>query len=93
MSLPDPARDDIRALARRVAAMDRYGTRPLAKISADLAQLKREFHEHEKRSEQRRKERVTGRRWVIGTCIAVGVLMTAVLALLVQILAVLHTRG
>ena len=70
MSLPDPARDDIRALARRVAAMDRYGTRPLANISANLAQL-----------------------WVIGTCIAVGVLMTAVLALLVQILAVLHTRG
>ena len=67
--------------------------RPLAKIASDVAQLKREFHEHEQRSEQRRRERVAGRRWVIGTCIAVGVLLTAVLALLVQILSALHTPG
>lgn len=90
---PPPSRREFSALVKRVTAIDRFGSRPMiklvaqvAQIARDLADLKREWEEQHKRHEERRRERTITRRWVIGTCIAAIVALVAVVTLLLTIL-------
>lgn len=95
MTLPEPppSRREFQQLVRRVTAMDKYGTRPVIKMAAqvtkiahDIADLKREFEHQQQRHQERRRERIVTRRWVITTCIAAIVALVAVIGLLLSIL-------
>lgn len=88
-----PSRREFRALVKRVTAIDRFGSRPMielvarvTKIARDLADLKGQLEAQQKRHEERRRQRVITRRWVITTCITAIVALVAVITLLLTIL-------
>lgn len=86
----------------RLDNIDDHGTRGVTGLQAqmtevvkDLAELKADvnarFEAHTRQHDQDRRERVTGRRWLIGTGIAGLMAMSAVAGLLVEVL--MHVHG
>ena len=55
-----------------------------------VGELNGEFVSHEKRHEQNDRERISGRRWIIGTGIAGVASMSAMIALLVDVAQHVH---
>ena len=80
---------ELDALAARVNTIDEHGTRGVGVIQAQLTELVKDVGKlegrldaHSVQHQQEARERVTGRRWLIGTGIAVMGSMAAVLAVL-----------
>lgn len=62
----------------------------IADAAAERAESKAWRDAHESQHAQHERDRVIGRRWLIGTCIALVGLLTAVLTFSADILARLH---
>ena len=94
-------RRDLDRLAARVDQMDQHGTRGVTAIQVqitdlvkDLAELKGETRAwqeaHSAAHAQEARDRVMGRRWLIGTGIAGIVAMATAVGLLIDIAAHVH---
>lgn len=81
--------------------MDSQGTRgvgilqlQVTEIVADLTQMRADTRawqtEHERQHEQERRERIVGRRWLVGTGIAGLASMAAVISMLIELLSHVH---
>lgn len=93
---PPQRASDIDLIWRRLDYIDANGTRgvapiavQLANVIADLAEMKTSTglwqQRHDDEHSAAASNAVAGRRWVVGTCIAALVLLLAVLTLLFQI--------
>jgi hypothetical protein len=89
-------------LDNRVTLMDTNGTRGvllvqerLADVAKDVtkldAEMRMKFEEHERQHGQERRDRISGRRWLVSVGIAGLVAMVAVITLLVDL--VRHAHG
>lgn len=91
----EPAsRNDLRDLARRVDMLDEHGTRGVGvlavqvqEIAKDVARLETQLAEHAKEHQRAERDRIAGRRWLIGAVIG------AIAAVDVPTLYVILSRG
>lgn len=106
MTSPEPAasqreldflRADQRALSQRVDELDAHGSRGVIVLQAqvvelvkDMGQMTGAFEQHQRQHQADARDRVVGRRWLIGTGLAGMASMAAVVTLLVQILSHVH---
>ena len=92
----DLLRQMVTANQTRLDTIDAAGTRGVGVVQAqlvevvkDLTELKadvnKRFDAHQNVHEQDQRDRAAGRRWLIGTLIAAVVMLTAILALAVNI--------
>lgn len=84
-------------MAARVNSIDEHGTRgvgtiqtQLTELVKDVAKLEARLDAHAALHEREAKERVTGRRWLVGTGIAMLGSMAAILSVLANIASHLH---
>ena len=85
----DETRRELDRLWARVDAMDANGTRGIAIVQSqlsevikDLAKLEGRIEVHDQVHVQESRDRVSGRRWMASTAIAVLVLLVAIIGLL-----------
>ena len=103
LAAPEPAatQREVDILREEVHRLDDHGSRGVGAIQAqltdvvrDITELKAEmstrFEAHQRVHDQDHRDRVQGRRWLIGTAIAGLVAMAAALTLLVDILGHVH---
>jgi len=95
------SRREFDKLEARVTAMDVNGTRGVIVVQERLIELSKKvarmdeqvearFGLHDKLHETEKQERVTGRRWMIGTAIGVVVALVAMIGLLLNVIAHVH---
>jgi len=106
MTSPEPAasqreldllRADQRSLSHRVDDLDAHGSRGVLILQAqvtelvkDLGQLNGSFEQHQRQHQADSRDRIVGRRWLIGTGLASMATMATVITLLIQVLGHLH---
>lgn len=92
---------EVDILREELHRLDDHGTRGVGAIQAqltdvvrDIIELKTEmngrFEAHQRIHDQDHRDRITGRRWLIGTAIAGLLAMVAIITLLLQILGHVH---
>lgn len=93
---------ELEALRRQVELIDAQGTRGVGLIIStqvgelnrsltDMRQETREWqHDHGKEHEKEARDRVTGRRWLVGTGVAAAGVLVAILALVLDIAGQVH---
>lgn len=92
---------EVDILRERVEAIDAHGTRGIGAIQLQVTELIKDVTElradtrtwqegHGRQHAADQRDRVTGRRWLIGTAIAGIVAMAAILGLLLDITSRLH---
>lgn len=74
----------------RVDRMDENGTRGVEKIAVEVAQLRKDITDHETLHDRQRQEQVNGRRWMVGTLVALTVPLYPLLGWMLTILAGKH---
>jgi hypothetical protein len=96
MDEPTATRREVDQLRQRVDTIDTLGTRgtvaavttmaaQLAEAIRDIGELRGELHSHDRRHETEARDRASGRRWLIGTLIALAALIVAVLAIVIPL--------
>lgn len=89
-------RREVDHLRQHLDQIDRLGTRgtvaaittmaaQLAEAIRDIGELRGELSAHDGRHDREARDRATGRRWLIGTLIALGALIVAVLAVVIPL--------
>jgi hypothetical protein len=86
----DQLRRDLEQVARRLEDLDINGTRGVIVLQQQITATTAELAQHRRDHRDEMAERVRSRRWAIGTTIAGGASVAAILALLGQILTNLH---
>jgi hypothetical protein len=89
---PSATRREFDLLAARVETMDRDGTRGvvvlherISELTKDVVRLEAALTAHERSHQKDAQARASGRRWLITTGIALVVMLSGVIALLLQI--------
>jgi hypothetical protein len=93
----DLLRADVGHLAKRVDDLDMHGSRGVLTLQAqvtdlvkDMGQLTGAFDAHQRQHVADARDRLIGRRWLVGTGLAGTATMAAVITLLLEILSHLH---
>jgi Flp pilus assembly protein TadB len=96
MDEPTATRREVDQLRQRVDTIDTLGTRgtvaavttmaaQLAEAIRDIGELRGELRSHDARHDRESRERTSGRRWLIGTLIALAALIVTVLAIVIPL--------
>lgn len=95
----EPAtRREVDLLRMRLEQIDQLGTRgtstglalvtqQAAELIRDVGELRGQLAAHDQRHDREQRDRMTGRRWLIGTLIALAALLVAVLAIVIPLAA------
>jgi hypothetical protein len=89
--------DQVKGNATRLDVIDSTGTRGVGVLSVqvadvikDVAELRGQLGEHERKHEQDERARVAGRRWALGFGVAALASLAAMIGLLLDIAATVH---
>jgi hypothetical protein len=89
--------DQVKGNAARLDVIDSTGTRGVAVLSTqvadvihDVAELRVEFAQHEQQHRVAEQARIAGRRWAFGYAVALATGLAAVIGLLVNIVYTVH---
>ena len=96
MTDPTATRREVDQLRNQVDQIDRLGTRgtvaaittmaaQLAEAIRDIGELRGALAAHDGRHDREARDRASGRRWLIGTLIALAALVVAVLAIVIPL--------